>query len=177
MSVGRLEFGEARIVVFSENIDGELGGRGQFEILQGSLGIGFIGASGAGVFLELAIGVAELPSQSGLPVVDQGLFIDAGDSGAENANCFFEEPVHVSIGIGFDEEPAIDREVGGVAFLGEDVVEVLIDRAVHDDRENGDRLRAVDAPDAMDELLVLVVGEGERGQDEVGAISSSGFSL
>jgi hypothetical protein len=177
MSVGRLEFGEARIVVFSENIDGELGGRGQFEILQGSLGIGFIGASGAGVFLELAIGVAELPSQSGLPVVDQGLFIDAGDSGAENANCFFEEPVHVSIGIGFDEEPAIDREVGGVAFLGEDVVEVLIDRAVHDDRENGDRFRAVDAPDAMDELLVLVVGEGERGQDEVGAISSSGFSL
>ncbi len=157
-------------MVFSENIDAEPGGRGQFEILQGRLGLGFIGAIGAGVFLELAIGVAELPNQSGLPANDQSLFVNAGDSGAENANRFFEEPVHVSIGIGFDEEPAIDREVGGVAFLSEDVVEVLIDRAVHDDRVNGDRLRAVDAPDAVDELLVLVVGEGERGQDEVGAI-------
>jgi len=160
----------ARLEVFSVNIDRELGGGGGVDVADGGGHFRWIGASGGDVFRVLEVGVPELSGEGGFPLVDEALLLDAGDVLAEDSQGFAQHPFRVEVCIGFLEEPAVDGEIRRVAFLGEDFVEVLIDRAFEKDGVNGHGFWTVDAPDPVDELLVLIVSVRESRQDEVRAI-------
>ena len=152
--------------LLAADVHGELGGAGDGEGLHGEghlfLGYGVV----LDVFVVLEVRVAELAGVGGLPLEHEKLLVHGGYGGIEGFDGLVEDPLHVDILLGFGEEASIDGEVGGIGLLGEDLVEFLIDRAAHDDRVDRDWAWAGEPPDAVYELLVLVVGVGEAGQDE-----------
>ena len=63
---------------------------------------------------------------------------------------------------GVGGKPAVEGELGAVGFLLEEFLKPGVDRAVDAEVINRDRPGRIDAPDAIDELLVFIVGPRAR---------------
>lgn len=88
----------------------------------------------------------------------------------ECLDCLQEHTLKVYVLIWLGEEASVDSKVGGVRFFHKDFMEFFIDAAAHDDGVDRDGAGAIEPPDAVDELFIFIVGVGEGGEDEVGAI-------